>query len=130
MIQINLICDLLNIECEYLNSEIESERSQGHVSATSIYRLVFFDLMPDSFVYIDVDTLPRPGWDSILETQFDNSAFVVRAAPDWPERVAHQRKYWGDKKTMGLKFNHAYETEFYFNSGVMVVNPSLWRKKV
>ena len=124
---INKITRELSIDVQYLHSDETFEREWRHVSSVAMQRLLFFDLLQEPFVYLDVDILLEPGWDGILALNEFSPGEIVKAASDDEVSCQNQILHNEHCKCSGIPINEAWETEHYFNSGVLVGNPDLWR---
>jgi len=102
-------------------ADIEIDKTINQTATNAVYlKIKAMDEMPESYLYVDADTLLLPGWTKILKnSKFeadDKSSEVV---------VARFESFKGNLLESNLAFS--LNVERYFNSGVMIVNSNLWR---
>jgi lipopolysaccharide biosynthesis glycosyltransferase len=98
----------LNISHEFV--ELTSDPrfiSQGHISPTTFAKFILADLVPGLNVWIDIDTVTTPGWDSLFEEIEKTPQDSLLVVAERGDRLA------GDS---GL---HSKPSELAFNAGVL-----------
>jgi len=90
-----------------------------------IARLIMFINATEDFVYLDVDLIMQPGWDSIFTIEPQNSSTAIMAANDCNRSslellrsATEHPQHW----VMSDTTNH------YMNSGVMKFNYKAWNE--
>ncbi|MDB9374935.1 glycosyltransferase family 8 protein [Nodularia sphaerocarpa] len=95
------------------DAEVKNLKVSQHISSAAYYRLLAPDILPNHLnkvLYLDSDLIVNG---SILELyNYDISNYVV---------AAHGKKVVTNKKRLELNSN------YYFNSGVMLINLETWR---
>lgn len=117
-------CEKLQINLNWCKISLESSfnRSLGHIAPITIGRLALMDVLPSPFVYVDVDLVFLHGWQKLLSEGDFLSGIVVKAVED---AIPTQLK----KEWTSIGTNKAFNSERpYFNAGVLVVNPEVWRE--
>ncbi|MEA5582715.1 glycosyltransferase family 8 protein [Nodularia harveyana UHCC-0300] len=103
--------DFLIYEVE--DAEVEHLKVSQHISSAAYYRLLAAEILPnniDKILYLDSDLIVNG---SILELyNYDISDYIV---------AANGKKVVTTKKRLELNSN------YYFNSGVMLINLKTWR---
>lgn len=115
----------LNVTHDFVSLELDQNlKKERYISVTAFSRLFLADTMEDNFLWLDSDLICLPGWDQIFTdytlSQQTNSICAVVDASTQRERMAHRNNTSNAAK---IKMREAY-----FNSGVMLVNPKLWRQ--
>lgn len=97
--------------------------TSGHISKAAYFRLDIANILPKTInkvIYLDVDLLVLK---DIAELwQFDLEGKPLAAVPDYGI-MASKRLMQQKKKVIGLPLNN-----FYFNSGVLIMDLQQWRK--
>ena len=81
-----------NLGIPVASRELESDPlfiSQGHISPTTFTKFLLSDVIAESHLWIDADTVAHVGWDQLFD--------LVRSAPDTAELVVAQRGNLGNK---------------------------------
>ena len=86
-----------------------------HISKASFIRLQIPELIKETFLYLDLDILPRKNWDEIEINGIESRKEIVWA-----------RQEWISDNTNSKNQARILSGDKYFNAGVMVVNPYLW----
>lgn len=97
--------------------------SVRYYSKAMYYRLLAAELLPESvqrILYIDPDTLILNPIQSIYETQFDNYLFAA---------ASHNMENGISEYVNKIRLNN-YETNGYFNSGVLLMNLDQMRNEM
>lgn len=92
-------------------------------NATVYARLGLLDLLDERFLWLDSDTLLRPGWDEIFKVSdelFDDASLVACAVMDRPATLEPLRRSGTNQAYSATKGN-------YFNAGVIAADPGRWR---
>lgn len=92
-------------------------------NATVYARLGLLDLLDQRFLWLDGDTLLRPGWDEIFKVSdelFDDARLVACAVRDRPATLEPLRRSRTNQAYSATKGN-------YFNAGVIAADPGRWR---
>ncbi|MCG6138370.1 MAG: glycosyltransferase family 8 protein [Nostoc sp. LLA-1] len=99
---------------EVENTEIDNLKVSQHISSAAYYRLIAPDILPhdlSKILYLDSDLIVNG---SIIDLySYDLSNYVV---------ASHGKKVITTKKRLQLNSN------YYFNSGVMLINLDIWRQ--
>ena len=90
-----------------------------HITVMAYARLVLADSLDSPFIWMDVDTLLRPGWEELLYLPELPSKFASRATL---ESLRFQ-----NLPTINEAILRAGNS--YFNSGIIQINPEAWRSK-
>ena len=112
---INKITRELSIDVQYLHSDETFEREWRHVSSVAMQRLLFFDLLQEPFVYLDVDILLEPGWDGILALNEFSPGEIVKAASDDEVSCQNQILHNEHCKCSGILMSSASRLDISFN---------------
>ncbi len=117
---VNMIEDLALL----LNSKVELRKIQnvstafenGHIGKASMIRLNVPDYLDETYMHLDVDTLPLKGWDEIEE--FSPSANETISAVPIPWLCTQEDSV----------FNQAVQImgQDYFQAGIYLLNPTGW----
>ncbi|HYW20230.1 MAG TPA: glycosyltransferase family 8 protein [Nodularia sp. (in: cyanobacteria)] len=98
---------------EVQDAEVENLKVSEHISSAAYYRLLAAEILPndiDKILYLDSDLIVNG---SIIELyNYDIANYVL---------AAHGKKVVTTKKRLELNSN------YYFNSGVMLINLETWR---
>lgn len=88
----------------------------GHIARSSMLRLSVIQEMNTPYMHLDVDTLPRSGWDSI-----------EKFMPS-PESIIAAVKQPGILQIGNKSRNQAIQLmgESYFQTGIFLINPKRW----
>ena len=107
-----------------LDSKVELRRIQnvstafdnGHIGEASMLRLNVPEYLGETYMHLDVDTLPLKGWDEIEE--FSPSVYEIISAVPIP---------WLYRKE-DAAFNQAVQImgQEYFQAGIYLLNPTGW----
>jgi len=119
---ISKFCDQVGIDVQLKEFAFDYQVKTSNLPIQAYIRLLWLDILDETFLWLDADTLPLPNWQSIFDTRLDDqSNVVIRAVidsdivqtrlPQFPHNMAYQR---GGEK--------------YFNSGVFLANSKLWKK--
>ena len=119
---IESFCNQLRIEVHLKEFTFEYKVKTSNLPIQAYIRLLWLDLLDDSFLWLDADTLPLANWQSIFDNTLDDKTnVVIRAVIDtdivksrlaqFPDNVAYTR---GGKQ--------------YFNSGIFMANAKLWKQ--
>jgi len=92
--------------------------ANGHISPMAFSRLIVADSLDQNFVWLDADTLSVGPIDELLSHHFLGDGSVIAARKDIQDKVVRTKNH--AKKVAGMN---------YFNSGVVVINPVIWREK-
>lgn len=97
---------------------LEVVNFRGHLSKSAILRLSIPDHTKKLILWLDSDLLLLEGWNEILAfgKKLYDSNFILAA-----------RKHW-DFERSANNFSLIKSGQFYFNSGVMLINCKLWNK--
>jgi lipopolysaccharide biosynthesis glycosyltransferase len=90
--------------------------NNGHIARSSMLRLSVIQKMSTPYMHLDVDTLPRSGWESI-ENFMPNAESII-AAVKQPDILQIGNK--SSNKAIQLM------DEFYFQTGIFLINPTRW----
>jgi lipopolysaccharide biosynthesis glycosyltransferase len=115
----------LGIDLKLLSVEdsknIKIDKNINQTATNAVYlKIKAMDEIPESFLYVDADTLLLPGWTKILEHskfESDEKSHTVI--------VARFEGLGANLSDSNLAFS--LNGERYFNSGVMIVDSNLWR---
>lgn len=116
------LCNELNIEVHLKEFNFDYQVKTSNLPIQAYIRLLWLDLLDDSFLWLDADTLPLANWQTIFDIPLDDESNVVlRAVIDtdivknrlaqFPNNLAYIR---GGKQ--------------YFNSGIFMANARLWKQ--
>jgi len=119
---IESVCNQLGIEVHLNEFTFEYKVKTSNLPIQAYIRLLWLDLLDESFLWLDADTLPLANWQKVFDNPLDNkSNVVIRAAIDsdivksrlaqFPGNLAYTR---GGKR--------------YFNSGIFMANSKLWKQ--
>jgi lipopolysaccharide biosynthesis glycosyltransferase len=119
---IQSFCNQLSIEVHLKEFTFEYKVKTSNLPIQAYIRLLWLDLLDESFLWLDADTLPLANWQTVFDNPIDNkSNVVIRAAIDsdivksrlaqFPGNLAYTR---GGKR--------------YFNSGIFMANSKLWKQ--
>ena len=104
-----------------VNSNFAPEFSNS--KSLVVYGPLFaLDVFENTFLWLDADTILLPGWTSIFQSLGDNSnkGNIIRAVRDSESTLQILK----DAKSQSYEIN----SNRYFNSGVMILCPEMWRK--
>jgi len=118
---IESFCNQLSIEVHLREFAFDYSVQTSHIPVQAYIKFLWLDLLDDSFLWLDADTLPLANWQTIFDTPLPaDSNVVIRAITDsdiinirlhqFPDNVAYTR---GGKR--------------YFNSGIFIGNATLWK---
>jgi lipopolysaccharide biosynthesis glycosyltransferase len=119
---IESFCNQLSIEVNLKEFAFDYQVKTSNLPIQAYIRLLWLDLLDDSFLWLDADTLPLANWQTIFDIPLDDkSNVVIRAVIDtdivksrlaqFPDNLAYTR---GGKQ--------------YFNSGIFMANAKLWKQ--
>ena len=98
----------------------------GHIPDDSAkIRLEYLVNSTEDFIYMDVDMLLLPGWDDIFQPAQFPTHHVIGVVPDSMTTKRNNVRY---PPTENAK-NARDGLDFYFNSGLMIVNAKAWHEK-
>ncbi|HLO84742.1 MAG TPA: glycosyltransferase family 8 protein [Nostocaceae cyanobacterium] len=101
---------------EVNDQDVENLKVSAHISSAAYYRLLAPDLLPqnlDKVLYLDSDLVVNG---SIAELyNYDLTNYVIAANR-------------GDGKAVSAKKRLQLKGDYYFNSGVMLINLRIWRE--
>ena len=121
---ISEVLNFLQIEYEFMQFELNLKlRKEKWISTTSYLRLNLADTELENFLWLDCDLICLDGWDDLFDDyQLLRRKFAVCGAKDSISlsKISNQRQYKKNEAFMKMKNN-------YFNAGVLLVNPELWR---
>jgi len=120
------VLSALGIEGSIIDVQIDVGSFTRHQWSESVYgRLGLMDNLEDAFLWLDADTLLRPGWSKLFddaERYFQDPSRIICAVQD--------RQLTRDRlRREGSNQAYLRVGEDYFNSGVVAVEPSRWRDK-
>jgi lipopolysaccharide biosynthesis glycosyltransferase len=114
----------LEIEGDVVDVSIGVENSEQYQwNATTYAPLALMDTLDETFMWLDADTILRPGWTQIFadsDLLLGDPQIVACGVGDRSETLDLMRK---------AGTNSAYRAagDRYFNAGVMIVDPLRWR---
>jgi len=115
-------CNELSIEIHLNEFTFHYSVQTSHIPVQAYIKFLWLDLLDDSFLWLDADTLPLANWQTIFDFPVDiKSRAVIRAVIDSDivkNRLAH------------FPNNEAYARagKNYFNSGIFIGNTELWKQ--
>lgn len=113
------VADWLKVSITFIDLKLPADLPiSHHFTEISYARIVLADTLETTFIWLDVDTLLLPGWDSLLAFPEPDGIFVTRSALEDRIHIA------GSLNQAVLRAGNSY-----FNSGVMQINPVAWRQK-
>ena len=115
---LNDFCAIVNVSAHVRYVEFDVEQKwMSHISASSFLTcfILTLDNLPSEFLISDVDVLYKSGWSLIWNLKKTNTEISYI--------TVSQDRLDLDKKSTNLAIRYAHE--FYFNSGVILVNNSL-----
>jgi len=92
-----------------------------------IARLIMFTNATEDFVYLDVDLIMQPGWDSIFSIEPQNSSTAIMAAND-SNRSSLESLRSNTEHPQNWVMSETSNQDHYFNSGVMKFNYRAWKE--
>lgn len=114
--QIKATADIDFLIHEIDDVDIQNLKVSAHISAAAYYRLLAPDILPASLskiLYLDSDLIVNG---SIFELyNYEISNYIVAACA-------------GEKKAVSTKKRLELNSDYYFNSGVMLINLDIWRQ--
>ena len=114
----------LRVSFEFIAIVLSSRlKSQDHIQITAFSRLYLADILSENFLWLDCDLICESGWDNIFteyETFLKDSAVCAAVDAIVLTNRTKENMHANNKAIELLGHN-------YFNSGVMLVNPEIWR---
>jgi len=92
-----------------------------------IARLIMFTNATEDFVYLDVDLIMQPGWDSIFSIEPQNSSTAIMAAND-SNRSSLELFRSNAEHPQNWVMLETSNQDHYFNSGVMKFSYRAWKE--
>ena len=119
---IERFCIQLNIEVHLKEFAFDYQVKTSNLPIQAYIRLLWLDLLDESFLWLDADTLPLANWQTIFDNPLDDdSNVVIRAAID-TDIVKSRLAQFPDNLAYVRGGKH------YFNSGIFMANATLWKK--
>lgn len=117
--KVRQLASLLNIRVQLIQiKELHSSFDNGHIARSSMLRLSVPHYLSQTYMHLDVDTLPLMGWDNI-ESFSPSADEILSAAPIsslYLEETSAQNEA---VRVMGAD---------YFQTGVYLLNPIGWNQ--
>jgi lipopolysaccharide biosynthesis glycosyltransferase len=121
---ISQVLTVLDISYEFISVDLDSRlRSERWIAVTSFIRLHLADTLPEKFLWLDGDLICLKGWDKIFdEYEYSIEKHAICAAVDTVPllNLVSRSPYNRNAAIQRMGQN-------YFNAGVLLVNPNLWR---
>jgi lipopolysaccharide biosynthesis glycosyltransferase len=121
---ISKVLTVLDVSYEFISVDLDSRlRSERWIAVTSFIRLYLADTLPEKFLWLDGDLICLKGWDKIFdEYEYSIEKYAICAAVDPVPllNLISRSPYNTNAAILRMKQN-------YFNAGVLLVNPNLWR---
>ncbi|HUB69379.1 MAG TPA: glycosyltransferase [Acidimicrobiales bacterium] len=124
---IDLVSELLDVfgaAGRVLDVRVDIKNFERYQWNLVVYaRLRLLDTLDEPFLWLDSDTLLRPGWDELFNLSdqlFDNETVVACAVLDRQQTLDHM-------STEGTNQAYSASKGAYFNSGVFAADPLRWR---
>lgn len=116
---ISEFAEWMNFRLKYIEISLPSNLPiNDHFTPMTYSRLVLAEQMEDNFIWMDVDTLLRSGWDSLLRLPKIPPGFISRAVPEFSTSLQEDINNQAVQKA-GTS---------YFNSGIMQIDPNAFRE--
>ena len=122
--KVTKIANVLGIEINWieLNFNFEANIPPGsHITEASYFRLLLADSLPETFLWLDSDIILFKNWDSIFELKDDNLSETIALVVQDPIVIEEHNSKESNSAVKLAGQN-------YFNAGVIVLDPKLWRK--
>jgi len=123
-IMISEVLEILEISYEFISVNLDSRlRSEKWIAVTSFIRLYLADSLAENFLWLDGDLLCLKGWDKIFD-DYEHSIKknAICAAVDTIPLLNLTLRNPYKRNSAILRMG-----QDYFNAGVLLVNPTLWR---
>lgn len=116
---ISAFAEWMNFRVKYIEISLPSNLPiSDHFTPIVYSRLVVAEQMEDNFIWMDVDTLLRSGWDSLLRLPKIPPGFISRAVPEFSANLQEDINNQAVQKA-GTS---------YFNAGIMQLDPNAFRE--
>lgn len=101
------------------------DRPDHKISSSALIRLILPYIFNKKFIYLDADTIVNNDLQSLYNTDLSN--FSIGAVISIGPLIAtHDKKH---KVFFEYLKNDCFKNSYYFNSGVLLINPIKWRKQ-
>jgi lipopolysaccharide biosynthesis glycosyltransferase len=121
---VSKILEKLQISFEFIPIRLDAKlRSHYHIGKISFARLYLADTLTEKFLWLDCDLICFQGWDQLFAfKEFDAGSSAVCAAVDTAPVLQNLNTDLNKKNAALSRVGNNY-----FNSGVLLVNPRIWR---
>ena len=122
---VSKILEKLQISFEFIPIQLDAKlRGHYHIGKIAFARLYLADTLTEKFLWLDCDLICFQGWDQLFAfKEFDAGSSAVCAAVDTAPILQNLNTDLNKKNAALLRAGNNY-----FNSGVLLVNPKLWRQ--
>jgi len=119
---IESVCNQLGIEVRLKEFTFDYQVHVSHIPVQTYIKLLWFDYLDETFLWLDADTLPLANWQSIFDYPVDTESRVVINAVIDSDIVKNRLARFPNNAA------YAKAGKNYFNAGIFIGNTKLWKK--